>query len=1006
MPPLPGPRPLPIIGNLLDLDLENTIQSWVDLAKTYGPIYKLRLGGADRIFVTGYELVNEICSRNDFVKVPVGLVRSQKDLTPEGLFTADYGQESWAIAHRTLVPSFGPLPIQNMFSEMHDMISQLVLKWARFGEENPIDVTADFTRLTLDTIGLCAMGMRFNSFYTNELHPFVTAMIATLSESQLRSVRPRWLSWLLWGASYKFDENSRLLHEIAGQVIANRRANPSNRKDLLNAMLNEPDPITGENLSDQIVIDNMITFLIAGHETTSGLLSFLFAFLMSNPEKYRKLREEIDNVLRGGSLTPDHLSKLPYTKACLKESLRLYPVAAGFSLSPIGDKPATLGNEWVIKPSDCCVILLPKLHRDRGIFGSDADEFKPERMLEENFKKLPPNCYKPFGHGSRACIGSDFAMQEAIMATAILVQKFDFRMVDPEWKMAIKQTGTLKPRGLFMYAKLRPSVNILTLQRDLHKIPTYVDFFGSNTGTCKGLAERLAVLAKRRGFICAIRPLDETVQNGLLDTRPIVFVSSTHYDGQPPDNATKFLAWLSSQDGSSLTKVKYAVFGCGNREWQDTYQAIPAFIDNTLEKRGAYRISQRGIADAGEGNILGDFETWLASVFWPAIDSLYGNKASDDSILSCIDSEMASKARVLQIKSLTTDEDRPKFHMEIDLPGGTSYEVGDYLEICPQNPKQHEEKLRQILKANSIDPSIEATCSQYELNRPASSKQVEALIRACRNEQDISSLKAIQESLSKTPPPSHRPSIIQLLTAHPSISFSITQLTAILPPIQPRLYSISSSPLTSPSKCTLTWSLITQNSGDPGLASYYLAALQPGASLSCSVRPGNPRFRPPQDPSTPVVMICAGAGIAPFMGFVAHRVAQIQNNSSVTRAPTVLFVGCRTPQHAPYKTELSRYGQGVVDVRYAYSRTGHNDGQFSGYIQDRVWADREELAALWDAGARVYVCGSRAFSQGVKEVARRIYKKVAVRRCGAKTETEVDEWWVDILKERYAVDVF
>lgn len=112
----PGPPPLPILGNMLDLDRKNTIQSFVDLADTYGPIYKLRLGGTDRIFVTGHELVDELCSRKDFVKIPVGLVRSQKELTPEGLFTADYGQPSWDLAHRVLLPAFGPLSIQDMFA--------------------------------------------------------------------------------------------------------------------------------------------------------------------------------------------------------------------------------------------------------------------------------------------------------------------------------------------------------------------------------------------------------------------------------------------------------------------------------------------------------------------------------------------------------------------------------------------------------------------------------------------------------------------------------------------------------------------------------------------------------------------------------------------------------------------------------------------------------------------------------------------------------------------------
>lgn len=147
---------------------------------------------------------------------------------------------------------------------MHDMISQLALKWARFGDENPINVTSDFTRLTLDTIALCAMDIRFNSFYSDKLHPFVDAMTATFIVSQQRSVRPAWLTALMWKSNQGFSDNKALLHEVAAEVIARRRANPSDKKDLVNAMLKGRDPATGELLSDDIIMDNMITFLIAG----------------------------------------------------------------------------------------------------------------------------------------------------------------------------------------------------------------------------------------------------------------------------------------------------------------------------------------------------------------------------------------------------------------------------------------------------------------------------------------------------------------------------------------------------------------------------------------------------------------------------------------------------------------------------------------------------------------------------------------------------------------------
>jgi len=115
---------------------------------------------------------------------------------------------------------------------------------------------------------------------------------------------------------------------------------------------------------------------------------------MMNPDKYKKLREEVDGVLGTDPMTANHVIQLPYTKACLREALRLQPPVGGFTLTNINSGPAIIGGKWAIPPGSTCVVLLKPLHKNPEIWGNDAQEFKPERMMEDKLKNLPPNVFK------------------------------------------------------------------------------------------------------------------------------------------------------------------------------------------------------------------------------------------------------------------------------------------------------------------------------------------------------------------------------------------------------------------------------------------------------------------------------------------------------------------------------------------------------------------------------------------------------------------------------------
>lgn len=256
------------------------------------------------------------------------------------------------------------------------------------------------------------MDYRFNSFYLDSsMHPFVESMMEVLHEGGVQALLPSAIDSLRRRSHANFKKHIENMDNICQSIINQRRANPIESPDLLNAMLNSCDPKTGERLSEEAIKHNIITFLIAGHETTSGLLSFGFYYLLEHPEELEKARKEVDEVVGKGTIAAHHLGKLPYIDAILRESLRLMPTAPGFFVTPLKDE--VIGGQFMVEKGHPLFILLHLVHRDPAVWGSDAEEFKPERMLQKNFDALPRSAWKPFGNGIRGCIGRAFAWQEA-----------------------------------------------------------------------------------------------------------------------------------------------------------------------------------------------------------------------------------------------------------------------------------------------------------------------------------------------------------------------------------------------------------------------------------------------------------------------------------------------------------------------------------------------------------------------------------------------------------------
>jgi cytochrome P450/NADPH-cytochrome P450 reductase len=1005
------------------------------------------------VFISTHELFAEVCDETRFEKHLVAPLKQLRQVVGDGLFTAHTEEVNWEIAHRTLMPAFGPLPIQGMFPEMHDICSQLVLKWARFGPDHDIDVTSDFTRLTLDTIALCSMDMRFNSFYHDDLHPFVDAMVGALAAANTRALRPDFSDYILRAQRAKFDKDIAYLRDLSKELVARRRKHPSEKKDLLNALLNNKDPKLGVGMTDESIVDNMVTFLVAGHETTSGLLSFLFYELCTSQEAYKRAQQEVDEVIGSGAVTVAHLTKLPYLTACLRETLRLHSTAPAISLK--AKKDEVIGGKYAVREGQGINCLLAKIQADPKVWGTDAAEFKPERMLDEHFNKLPAHAWKPFGNGVRGCIGRAFAWQEALLTVALLLQIFNFRKTDPSYKLKVQMALTIKPQDFTMRATMRdpsilerlgavavsgePSSKPTTKVRKSSQAQvegagaTINILYGSNTGTCESLASSLGSTAKSRGYKANVDTLDNGIQAISAD-RPTVIITAS-YEGQPPDNAMKFSNWLNSDESSNLSGGKYAVFGVGNREWVTTYQRQPKLIDEAMTEKGGTRLVSRGIADVCDGDIFNAFDRWTDEFLWPAIDTAFSasgeatTSSSSQALNITIDTESRVKqlrqdveaAVVQDVKLLTAPGKPAKRHIQLKLPPGTDYKAGDYLTVLPVNPEPSVRRAMARFNLTwdatiTIDPSSQSTiptgrpisafdvfASYVELGQPATDKQISQVAATIEDEKTRSELTKISKHTSQSK--GHSPSLLELLERFPTATYTLGQFLLAVPSMRTRQYSISSSPLVDPSSASLTYSVLDAPSSQKGqrflgVASNYMARSQPGDHVQVALRPSHAGFHLPADDSKPVLMACAGTGLAPFRAFVEERAVKIKNGKKL--GPAILFFGCNGPDEDDlYREEFDAWQKaGAVDVRRAYTFAPERS-EGCKFVQHRVWHDRKEMVDLIKNDACMYICGAGVVGAALVETVQKIY--VEYKGCG---EEEAKKWFEGLRGERYWSDIF
>ncbi len=1001
---IPSPPTLPLIGNLHQIPKAGLIQHLMQVARDFADpgIFKLYFGSYVSLWVSHPDLVAELCDESRFRKIPGPGLRAVRSFAGDGLFTAFSEEPNWAKAHNILLPAFSQRAMRGYYDMMVEVTDALVAKWTKLAGQD-VNVPDDMTRFTLDSIAIAGFGYRFNSFSNDALDPFLESLATALIECMNKTVRLPIQQRFAKKGQARLEAAIGTMNTLVDQVIAERRANPTDGGDLLNLMLEATDPETGEKLSDLNIRYQILTFLIAGHETTSGMLSFAFYQLLRHPHILAQAYAEVDRVLPGDK-RPDYtdIAKLEVIERILKETLRLWPTAPAFSVGPFEDQ--MIGGKWTMRKDRPVNVMTPALHRHPAVWERPYD-FDIDRWLPEVEAKRHPHAYKPFGNGARACIGRQFAMVEAKLAMAMMLQKFavsDRR----DYALTIKETLSIKPDDFTMRIDLRgahtriapvvapvPEPEVQERLQAAGAGRRLSVIWGSSLGTARDIAEEIAERAEADGFEVRVRSMDDALGT-FPEERVVVAVTAT-YNGKAPDSAVK--AEKALDEGffgdAKWDTTKFAVLGIGSSQWPN-YQAFPRRVDEAFAATGAERLVPRGEADT-DGDFDGAVSAFLKGL-WEALGAKGGAAKASGLSLTVVDTrdaraavlpDMAAEMDIVANDEMVRPADglwdfakepprgSTRF-VRIRLPEGATYAAGDHLAVYARNRKEHVDlAIERLGLAGATQLVLSGSSGRFrhlpigrtvtvrqlltdfvEIQDPMPKRALEAVIAATRCPHTKGELaKLADEAVWQAEVADKRLTLLGLLVKYPAAELDLDGFVELSSGVAPRFYSIASSPLVDPGIVDLivgtvhapAWSGIGTHQG---FASTHMRDLMPGERVFAYVRTPNPPFVPPLDPALPLVLIGPGTGFAPLRGFLQER-ATLKG-----AAPCHLFFGARHPDHDWLcRDEVERWAaDGVCTLHLAYSQV---DGHPHRYVQDAIWAARD---AVWDAlgqSGLIYLCG-------------------------------------------------
>jgi cytochrome P450 len=437
----PGPRGSRLLGLARELRRDQ-LGTFERATAAYGDVVRLVVGPPGRRvalhLVSHPDGVRHVLTdRSEGYTKGTPFYREIAAYAGNGLLTSDGPR--WRQQRRTLAPLFTHRRTDRHVGGMVAEAHRLARRWAApDGTPTRVDLHAEMTDYTLRVVGRILFGADLDHAI-----PVIRATFPVLSEHIRRRARNPLRLPRHWPtpAERRATAARRALYRVVDAIIDQRGRDAGDEADLVSLLLAARDPQSGQPLSIHDIRDQVLIFILAGHETTSTALTFTCHLLGHHPEARLRVQRELDSVLAGRDPTADDLGRLTYTRMVIAEAMRLYPpVPAIGRLAATGDD---IGG-YHIPPGDV-VILSPWITHRRADFWPDPHRFDPERFEPTVAASRHRHAYLPFAGGPRGCVGEHFAMTEALVATAVLLSAYT--LDTPPGPIALTTGLTLRPAG-------------------------------------------------------------------------------------------------------------------------------------------------------------------------------------------------------------------------------------------------------------------------------------------------------------------------------------------------------------------------------------------------------------------------------------------------------------------------------------------------------------------------------------------------------------------------------